>query len=485
MMKFYEKYFQQGQAGGGKKSKKGKNAGAGAGGDQTNPMQGIMGNDPQAKAQSWFQVALRAGPPVYYQARQFDSPEYKQQVELKRKEVQSELDVENKRLRLHELQNSKVPLDEAQKGELERLQEDPELFPASGLTPHYAAFDTSGASLPEGTTDVMGQPIDKTKTYRRVERGGVTSWVPSTPKAGKPLIGWSKDKEGKLFSAEIDPATNQFKAGTENYDRIPPAGMLEHVRTGEFSWTDADGNLHRSQTTTTTKPVIPGSTASSTSAPTTPAKPSAPSAETAKEGKERKEGKEGEKKSGFLAEGQTGPLGIKQSPGDRIIGNVGAKGQAKSRAEAAESVLRILPKALALLRDPAVQKNLGVLNGRWSEIEKRIGNLDPKTQQFYGELKSIYALNGAMHGWRSLKAPEEFQKAYGDLHTEPATLVGGLKAVTDTAKDVYETGFHHGWQGPGAKPSTGAPSPSGPVEPSGGSTPKTADEYLNALKPGA
>ena len=91
MMKFYEKYFQQGQAGGGKKSKKGKNAGGGAGGDQTNPMQGIMGIDPQAKAQSWFQVALRAGPPVYYQARQFDSPEYKQQKAL----AQGKMDVES------------------------------------------------------------------------------------------------------------------------------------------------------------------------------------------------------------------------------------------------------------------------------------------------------------------------------------------------------------------------------------------------------
>ena len=46
---------------------------------------------------------------------------------------------------------------------------------------------------------------------------------------------------------------------------------------------------------------------------------------------------------------------------------------------------------------------------------KEVGSLDPKTQEFYGILKSIYALNGAMHGWRSIKAPEEFQKAYGDL----------------------------------------------------------------------
>jgi hypothetical protein len=98
-----------------------------------------------------------------------------------------------------------------------------------------------------------------------------------------------------------------------------------------------------------------------------------------------------------------------------------------------------------MLNDPDVRKNLGALSGRWSEIEKRLGTLDPKTQEFYGILKSVYALNGSMHGWRSLKAPEEFEKAYGGLNTDPDTLAAGLKAAEESAKSIYEAGYKHPW----------------------------------------
>jgi hypothetical protein len=490
MMQFYGKYFDQGGQPKGKKKKSQSSSTSsvgggpssidlGGGGQIPNPVAGLMSQDPQEKAQTFYNLAKRVGPPVYYQTSQYDTPEYKQQMELNRKQAQAELDVENKRLRLHELEKRSdldQPGHEKEKAELESLQSDPELFPQlSRETPHYATFDTPGSSIPPGTVDAMGNPIDPKQTYRRLERGGVVSWVPSIQKLGKPTIGWAKDAKGKLYSVEIDPATNQPKKGTENYDRIPPPGMLEHVRTGEFSWTDADGKLHRSQTTTTTSPVLPGAGAGAGAGGATGG---------TKEGGVTPKGEVSGgggvgKQPTVLKAGETGPLGVKASPGDRIIGDVGAKGQAKSRAEAAETVLTILPQALTLLKDPVVQANLGVLNGRWSEIEKKIGNLDPKVQEFYGLLKSIYAANGAMHGWRSLKAPEEFQKAYGDLHTEPATLVGGLKAVTDSAKAFYETGFHHPYA-PKGQASLGTPSAPSSIPTSGGA-PQTADEYLKTI----
>jgi hypothetical protein len=477
MMQFYGKYFEQGQPKGKKKKSQSTSTSSvgggpisidiGGGGQIPNPVAGLMSQDPQEKAQTFYTLAKRVGPPVYYQTSQYDTPEYKQQMELNRKQAQAELDVENKRLRLHELEKRSdldQPGHEKEKAELESLQSDPELFPQlSRETPHYATFDTPGSSIPPGTVDAMGNPIDPKQTYRRLERGGVVSWVPSIQRStAKPKVAWSRDAQGRIFSVQLDD-NNHIKKGTENYDILPPSGYLERIHTSEFSMIDADGHMHRIETTSTTAPALGGAT-----------KTGAPS-QTSQGG----EGKLG-KQPTVLKAGETGPLGIKASPGDRIVGDVGAKGQAKSRAEAAETVLTILPQALTLLKDPVVQANLGVLNGRWSEIEKKIGNLDPKVQEFYGLLKSIYAANGAMHGWRSLKAPDEFQKAYGDLHTEPATLVGGLKAVTDSAKAFYETGFHHPYAPKGQTPS-GTSSTPAPTSGAGGVAPKTADEYLKTI----
>jgi hypothetical protein len=474
----------------GKSKKKGKNKGKAQSGQgqtgedsEANLMAELHSPDPAVKREAYFKLAQKLGPPDEWKLREWSSAQATQRREVQGKAAQSQLEVENKRLRLHELQGKANPSNQ-EKEELTKLQEDQELFPttAANATPHYASFDTLGSELPANTVDAMGQTINPKQTYRGVTRGGVTSWVPSVQKSsGKPTIGWAKDEKGKWYSAEIDPATNQFKADTKNYDRVPPPGLLDKEHTSEFTMKDADGNVHRIQTTSTTRPILPvggtgGSgvkkegvtpspstlatptptTSTSTSTSTSPSKPGVP-----------------------LKAGETGPLGIKQSPGDRIVGNVGAGGQAMSRAAAADSVLNLLPRATELLKDPEVQSNLGVLNGRWSEVDKKIGDLDPKTQEFYGILKSIYAANGTMHGWRSLKAPEEFEKAYGDLHTDPATLTGGLKAVAESAKVFYQTGYKHPWSPQKGTPSTTPGSTPSPAI--GGATPKTADDYLKGI----
>ncbi len=421
-----------------KKTKSGKSSkskGGDQSSDQSNPIQMAQSQDPQEKAKGLYQIWSRIGPDYKIDERYLTSEQYRKQQQLATGEQRIAGDVQQKRIDLHDLQNmDPATMTPEQKSKLERLRTDPELFPKmSG--PDKKIHTYPGA---DGKDRIIWQRPDES-TYETMAEDERRKPVSET----KLIRAWSKDKSGRIVSVDVDPQTNQTKPGTENYDLVPPPGMLEHVRTGEFSWQDADGNLHRTQTTTTTTPVVPspggphatGATGSGTGADTAK-RPRNPT---------------------------PAPLGL-QTPaaGDRIVGNVGAKGQAKSRAEAADSVLTILPSAKEMLNNPDVRKNLGVFNGRWSEIEKKVGSLDPKTQEFYGTLKSIYALNGAMHGWRSIKAPEEFQKAYGDLHTDPDTLLGGLAAVDKTARAVYQTGFHHPY---GSTTGIGGVSTPGTVDP--------------------
>jgi hypothetical protein len=119
-----------------------------------------------------------------------------------------------------------------------------------------------------------------------------------------------------------------------------------------------------------------------------------------------------------------------------------ASASTQSRADAAASMIPLIARARELVNDPEVQNNLGVFNGRMSEVGKRVGTIGGKTAEFYGTLKSIYSLGGTMHGWRSIKVAEEFEKAYGGLHTNPAGLQGGMNAMSDAANSVYHTAYH-------------------------------------------
>ena len=115
-------------------------------------------------------------------------------------------------------------------------------------------------------------------------------------------------------------------------------------------------------------------------------------------------------------------------------------GQERSRAAAAVAITPLIQRVRELLRDPEVRGGLGVLPGRISEAEKVVGNLPPKVAELYGTLKSIYSLGGTMHGWRALQVAEEFEKAYGGLHTSPDTLLGGMDAMEGTARAIAAAG---------------------------------------------
>jgi hypothetical protein len=69
---------------------------------------------------------------------------------------------------------------------------------------------------------------------------------------------WSRDKSGKIFSLEIDPATNKAVPGTENYDILPPSYLVPKISTGVFHWTDENNQLHETPEVRTSSPAFGG-----------------------------------------------------------------------------------------------------------------------------------------------------------------------------------------------------------------------------------
>jgi len=72
---------------------------------------------------------------------------------------------------------------------------------------------------------------------------------------------WSRDAQGRPFSVLLDPATNQVVKGSENYNVVPPPGMLEHVTTGTYHFVDQDNNVIAVPESRTTTPVFSGTAA--------------------------------------------------------------------------------------------------------------------------------------------------------------------------------------------------------------------------------
>lgn len=80
----------------------------------------------------------------------------------------------------------------------------------------------------------------------------------SSAAASKPKKVWSKTKEGKVFSVNVDPQTNQPIPGTENYNDIPLAGLVTHLSYGQFHFYDDKGNLHEVQEERRSVPMVTG-----------------------------------------------------------------------------------------------------------------------------------------------------------------------------------------------------------------------------------
>lgn len=92
------------------------------------------------------------------------------------------------------------------------------------------------------------------------------------------------------------------------------------------------------------------------------------------------------------------------------------------------------------LKDPALRSEMGVIQGRVTEMDRKIGSMSPVARNFYATLKSFYALQGMLHGWRAIRVSEEFEKAIGNFVQSPEAMAAGIDSIYDTANIFIELG---------------------------------------------
>jgi hypothetical protein len=117
-------------------------------------------------------------------------------------------------------------------------------------------------------------------------------------------------------------------------------------------------------------------------------------------------------------------------------------GQAQSRSSAAQSVLDLMPGLEALVRKNA--DNMGPVMGRLEKGELKIGDVDPDVAELYSAMKSFYALQPAVHGFRNAEFVKDFETALGTLERNPDAFIAGMKGLKPTLESVAKEGktFH-------------------------------------------
>ena len=144
-------------------------------------------------------------------------------------------------------------------------------------------------------------------------------------------------------------------------------------------------------------------------------------------------------------------------------------GQAQSRASAAESVLQLMPGL-----EQEVKKNaasMGPLMGRLERGELAIGDVPPDVAQLYAAMKSFYALQPAVHGFRNAEFVKDFETALGTLERDPDAFIAGMKGLKPTMEAVANEGktYHKRIvEGGGNTPAGGA---AGGAKPGAGNDP--------------
>ena len=118
-------------------------------------------------------------------------------------------------------------------------------------------------------------------------------------------------------------------------------------------------------------------------------------------------------------------------------------GQAQSRGAAAGAALALLPDLQADIKKHGAE--FGPIIGRINKGELHIGDVSPEVQRVYAELKSFYALQPAVHGFRNAEFVKDFDTIVGSLQTNPEAVVAGLDGLRPTLGAVSREGltFHH------------------------------------------
>lgn len=269
MMQMYGNYAMPDK---GKGKGKGKSGGGGGGngqGDGDNPIELMMSKDPHEKVRGWYMMMAKAGPDYKYQAAQYLSPEYQQQVKLQRGSQAATGRTQEAQTRFDELEKKEREgtITEQEKKELEISKEQ--------------RFQVAG-KIDKKVDSFVGPDNKRINVYQRPDGSRyqeVEGEVRAPASETKPIRAWSV-KGDKVVSVEIDPKTNQIIPGTENDQLVPPAALLPHIRTSEFTFIDAQGVEHRLPTTSTSQAVVPSAGHASAAPTTTPTPAAAPAATT-------------------------------------------------------------------------------------------------------------------------------------------------------------------------------------------------------------
>lgn len=240
-------YLFGGQKKGGKGGK-GKKGGGQA--DAEDPVAMASSSDPATKLQGIFLIRQKLGNPVQYQVRDLLSKiEQQQPAAAHQHSTESHQQILDKlQFRFDALnavpEDKLTPEQKSEKADvLRQINEQKEVAAPYGKNLDKKISSFVGADNKEHT--IYQRPNGE--RYEEVSTGEVRAPASML----KPKQAWSKDADGRLFSVNLDPKTNQVIPGTENYDLAPPNSIQPTtIKTGEFSFTDEHGVLHRVPTTT-------------------------------------------------------------------------------------------------------------------------------------------------------------------------------------------------------------------------------------------
>lgn len=113
-------------------------------------------------------------------------------------------------------------------------------------------------------------------------------------------------------------------------------------------------------------------------------------------------------------------------------------GQAESRGSAAKAVLDLIPDLEKNVRANA--KEMGPLMGRINRGEVAIGDVSPPVANLYSAMKSFYALQPAVHGFKNAEFVKDFETALGTLERDPEAFIAGMQGLKPTLESVYREG---------------------------------------------
>jgi hypothetical protein len=137
-------------------------------------------------------------------------------------------------------------------------------------------------------------------------------------------------------------------------------------------------------------------------------------------------------------------------------------GQAQSRGSAAQAVLDLMPDLKDLVN--AHRADMGPIMGRINRGEIEIGNVDPEIARLYSAMKSFYALQPAVHGFRNAEFVKDFEHALGTLERNPDAFLAGMEGLKPTLQSVAKEGITYHKRIKEGQPNA----PAGTTPPAGG-----------------